>query len=69
MTDAATIAKGLTKAQRLGYPRPHQIVEFEYVLDFPMVGLFERHPQYGAKWRLTPLGLAVRAILAQETDA
>ncbi len=91
MTDAATIAKGLTNALLPGElsaflwlpangdwsrKHPHDILP----LDYPRDGLFclwaNRSPLIEgsglttgfSRYRLTPLGLAVRAILEQETD-
>ncbi len=80
MTDAATIAKGLTKAQREAllaasfrpekgaywpegvYLRADKRVRWNLV----RAGLILDYLAHLN--RLTPLGLSVRAILAQETD-
>ncbi len=73
MTGAATIAKGLTKAQREAL----LVGGFKLgsmALSLNQLGLIERNflgPNSGpfvAVIEYTPLGLSVRAILAQETD-
>jgi hypothetical protein len=77
MTDAAKIARGLTKAQRRTMLRPHQVEALGIqvwgyettmrVLD--RLGLLSNWRRGYSGWsHLTPLGLAVRAELERIAD-